>query len=78
MTIENLQQTLEGEQARDILRKLAHWCELAPFRRIVVEIIDGKWRATLSTCSSAASANGATMSDALAQIATVAAVEVES
>lgn len=77
MTNENLQQTLDAEQARVILLNLARWLEVAPFRSVVVELVDGRWRATLATCMRAESANGATMNDALAQIATVAGVEVE-
>jgi hypothetical protein len=78
MTPENLQQTFDAEQARVILLNLARWLEVAPFRSIVVELVDGKWRATLATCTRAECAHGTSMNDALAQIATVAGVEVES
>jgi hypothetical protein len=80
MTNENLQQpVIDAEQARAILENLQRWIEVAPFRRVVIELAgDGKWRASLVTCVEESSAGGVSMRDALAQIATVAAVEVES
>ena len=73
--------SLHGHQALAIIDKLGEWLDVAPFRRIVIERDEKGWHATLETRRSSGvksqPTKGATMTDALAQAATIAAVEVE-
>jgi len=79
MTTKSVHQAIDAEQARAILENLQLWIAVAPFRRVSIQLeAGGKWRAFLETGRRKQSAGGLTMSDALAQIATVAGVEVRS
>jgi hypothetical protein len=60
--------------ARRSLSVLGRWTERRPGRSFKVELVDGRWRATLSDFIEA---GGASIQDALAQIAQVAVMEDE-
>ena len=60
-------------QAFKILEALAAWCSKKPGRRFLVEHAPDGWKVTLD---SSQASTGVDMMDALAQVATVASLEV--
>jgi hypothetical protein len=65
--------TPEG-QALAILQALARWCESGPARGFRAARVDGRWQASLIEVERR-TAGGASLADALAQLAQVAALE---
>lgn len=66
--------TMKAIQAEAILNTLETWCAAKPGRRIIIGRTELGWKAALDTHLPA---SGESLSDALAQIATVAALEAQ-
>lgn len=68
---------MQRKQALAILTSLGAWCEASTGRGISARKVDGRWQATLLEVDRR-SAGGESITDALAQIANVVALETEA